>query len=146
MEKVHGKVLVVDDELSILKSVKRILRNSNCALEIIMDPLKALRRLDEEYFDVICCDFNMPKLDGVSLLKNAKQLHPHSKRILMSGKADFDVLSNAVNEVGIYRFLEKPFTYCEVLSAIEQAIENKVLFDENLHLSSTISEQNAKTQ
>jgi len=138
------KILVIDDELSILKSIKRVLRNTDCELEIMLDPVKAQSLIEDEKFDIILTDYHMPKLDGVSILTRCKHLHPESMRILMSGKADFDTLSDAINEAGIYRFIAKPFDNYELLFALDQAIENKALHDENTRLAKIINEQKSK--
>lgn len=142
-----SRILLVDDEESILKSLKRLLRHAPCTygnktfrLEVsaFSVPAEALEHARHEPFDLFISDFRMPGMDGVEFLKGAKALQPDAARLILSGYADLNALLRAVNEVGIDRFIGKPWNDYELLSAIGQALAHRELLLENRQLANLV--------
>ena len=120
------RVLIVDDETSVLRSLHRLLRRQfkagQLCVEICADPLQALRRLHEVRFDVLISDYRMPQLDGVTLLARAKELDPRTVRMMLSAAADFDTVLAAVNLAGVFRYIPKPWSESQLLADLHAAL------------------------
>ena len=142
-----SRILIVDDEDSILKALKRVLRLAPCAygnksytLDVIdfNSPLAALEAVRNEEFDLLMSDYRMPGMDGIEFLKAAKAIQPDAARLILSGHADLNALVRAVNEVGIDRFIGKPWNDYDLMSAIGQALAHRDLMLENRQLANLV--------
>lgn len=145
-----SRILLVDDEESILKSLKRLLRIAPCSfggktypldVEAYTSAKAALARAREEDFDLFISDYRMPEMDGIEFLKAAKQIQPDAARLILSGYADLNALIRAVNEVGIERFIGKPWNDYELLAAIAQALAHRELLLENRELANLVRQE-----
>src|SRR4051812_24330630 len=101
-------ILFVDDEESILNVVS-ILFRKNYDITVTTDPFKAVELLKTKKFHVIFSDQRMPAMTGIELLRQARGHAPNTIRILLTGYADMDAIVGAINDVEVYRFLEKPW-------------------------------------
>jgi two-component system probable response regulator PhcQ len=142
-----SRILILDDEESILNSLKRVLRLAPCVygnqtftLEVsaFSSPQAALEAACAEEFDLFMSDYRMPAMDGIEFLKAAKEIQPDAARLILSGYADLNALVRAVNEVGIDRFVGKPWNDYELLSAIGQALAHRELLLENRQLANLV--------
>ena len=80
----------------------------------------------------------MPEMDGIEFLKGAKALQPDAARLILSGYADLNALLRAVNEVGIERFIGKPWNDYDLMSAIGQALAHRELLLGNRELANLV--------
>ena len=116
------RILLVDDEPSVLRALSRDLRNEgelmthDCSLD-------ALRVLQRQPPAIVIADYRMPGLDGLALLEHARAWSASTVRIMISGCADGAVLRQASDSAGIYRFLAKPWDRTELVDAVRQALE-----------------------
>lgn len=142
-----SRILIVDDEESILKSLQRLLRVAPCSfgaktfhldVRTFNSPLLALEAARTEEFDLFISDYRMPVMDGIEFLKAAKAIQPDAARLILSGYADLNALLRAVNEVGIERFIGKPWNEYELLSAIAQILAHRELQLENRELANLV--------
>ena len=151
-----SRVMIVDDEPSILKALQRVLRLAPCtygqksynlAVSAFSSPVEALENARHEPYDLFISDYRMPEMDGVEFLKATKALQPDAARIILSGYADLNALLRAVNEVGIERFIGKPWNDFELTTAIGQALAHRELLLENRELANLVRlEMGDKTQ
>lgn len=133
------KVLLVDDEIDVLMAYGRNLRgkfdittadSGESALKIMQG---------NNNFTTIVTDFNMPAMNGVELLKKARELNPDTTRILITGYADLNTSINAVNQGAVYRFLTKPIPTADLIRNIEEAVEyNRLINAEKELLDKTL--------
>ncbi|WP_052379902.1 MULTISPECIES: response regulator [unclassified Pseudoalteromonas] len=138
-----ARILILDDDLNILESLKRLLaRKKHLQVEYFSEPSKALERAESGLFELFISDFNMPLMDGVTFLSKTKEIHPRSQRIILSGCADLNTVVDAINNVQIYRFINKPWHNLEFIAAIEQALEYHRVLTENHFLSELAREHN----
>lgn len=106
----NHRILFVDDEVNILASYKRTLRNKFdiVTMESATDALQLLTEKRSSPFSVIVSDFKMPDMSGLEFLKKAGQISPNSVKVMLTGYADMDTSIAAINEGHIFRFLTKP--------------------------------------
>lgn len=131
------RVLLVDDEINLLQALKRLLNRTlagkDYVVEVFTDPEAALQRASEVDFDVVVSDYRMPVMDGVNFLRCFRGIQPDATRLLLSAATDFQALVTAVNEVGIYRYLAKPWGDEDFVATIEAACrEHQRLLEERL--------------
>jgi len=120
------RLLIVDDEVSVLRALHRLLRRhfkaQQLGVEVCADPRHALRRLQQARFDVLISDCRMPRLDGITLLARARELDPRAVRIMLSASADFSTVLAAVNRAQVFRYIPKPWTEAQLLADLRAAL------------------------
>lgn len=118
------RVLFVDDEQFVLDAIRRTVRKTFDAT-FAAGGQQALNLLDgdEEPFAVICTDMRMPSVDGLAVLRAFRDRAPNTTRVLLTGQADLDSATAAVNEGNIFRFLTKPTNSDQLKRALDDAVE-----------------------
>ena len=116
-----NKVLLVDDEISILRSLERLLVRSGYRVFTATSGADALLRLQQEKCQVIISDFRMPEMSGGELLANVKRLYPEAVCMVLSGYSDFQSVLQLLNSGTGFRFLQKPWEDEQLLQEIEAA-------------------------
>lgn len=121
-------ILIVDDEEMVLSSLRGVftLQTNYHVLEA-NDPLKALAELRRTPVDLVISDFLMPQMNGIEFLKEAKKLQPDSVRVLLTGYADKENAIKAINDVGLYHYLEKPWDNDVLLNIVKNGLKEKGL-------------------
>lgn len=135
-------LLLVDDEPNITSALKRLLRRDNLQILIADSGEAGLDMLSRHSVDVIISDQRMPGMTGVEFLKIAKDHHPETMRIVLSGYTDLPTITNAVNEGAIYKFLCKPWNDQQLRDCVEEAFLHKEVLDENRRLHLEIQDSN----
>ncbi|MEO3715684.1 MULTISPECIES: response regulator [Roseateles] len=145
------KILLVDDEPHILRALQRLLRLGlqdaqlqPYALEAFTDPAEALRRARSVPYALVVSDYRMPQMTGVDFLKSLRELQPDCARVILSGYADLNGLMAAINDVGIMRFIAKPWNDHELLCGLSQILRLRELALENQRLADLVREQQGK--
>jgi len=115
-------VLVVDDDEEVLNVIARQLAPRNWTVIPTPSPAEALHLLRTREIGVLLCDMNMPDLGGNEVLRAAREANPDIISVVLSGRADRDDLVRAVNEGGIWKFMDKPWRRDELLSVVEEAL------------------------
>lgn len=124
-------VVLVDDEDMILTSIRTLLMlESDYEVEAFTNPLDAVRHLENHTVDVIVSDFLMPGMTGIQLLAKAKELQPEATRVLLTGHADKSSAIQAINQVALFQYLEKPWDNTQILLVIQQGVERAGLLRE----------------
>ncbi len=127
------KILVVDDELKIREQFSEFLKDKGFEVSTAVNGQDAIKKIDKEFFDVVLIDLNMPKVDGMTVLRHLVENEPESIGIILTGYA---TIKNAVEamKAGAYDYLAKPVKLEEVLMVIQKAVELRDLRRENLAL------------
>lgn len=134
-------IALVDDEPNILKALKRALQRHFPNILTFDNPETALSELTYTHVDLIISDYQMPQMTGVEFLSQFKQSHPDSLRMILSGQADMKGVLAAINTVGIYRFIVKPWNDEELIINIQSALAYSKLDQENKELLRVLKEQ-----
>jgi len=118
-----GKVLIVDDEMSILLALERKLFGLHAVFKADngIEGLKTLVRKGP--FAVIITDYKMPQMNGLQLLEEAARAAPETVRVMLTGHADIDIAMEAINKGNIFRFLTKPCGDQELLQVVSDAVK-----------------------
>ncbi|KDD68236.1 response regulator RpfG family c-di-GMP phosphodiesterase [Pseudomonas sp. BT76 TE3572] len=119
------KVLLVDDEESILNSLRRLLRGQPYELLLATSGAQALEIMEQHSIDLVMTDARMPNMDGATLLARIHQLYPTTTRILLTGYADMPTIIKAINEGQIHRYISKPWNDEEMLLTLRQALAHQ---------------------
>ena len=115
-----GKVLCVDDEPSILRSLQWLLKKE-FDVTIAASGQEALELLRSNDFDVIISDQRMPGMMGSEFLREARKISPRSMRILLTGYSDLQAILRSVNDGEVFRFVNKPWNIKELPRIIADA-------------------------
>lgn len=114
------EILVVDDELHFLDSLRELLRK-DYLVHATNDPYHALKLLEERNIAVVLCDQRMPQLTGAELLTRAAKIKPEAVRILLTGFSDIEAVVEALNKGKLYQYVSKPFEPESFLRLLGQA-------------------------
>jgi PAS domain S-box-containing protein len=140
-----GRVLIIDDEVEVLESLRRQL---NREFEVITanSGEAALALLKSELFDVIISDQRMPNISGTELLDHARSLNPDTVRILLTGYSDQQALIEAVNRAGIDGYMTKPWDLVEIRTTVRDAVEASRLRTDKRRLLLQLQTANAELE
>lgn len=136
----NAKILIVDDEIKVINALKRLLSKKQYEVISQTNPKVALDMLENEKIDIIICDYKMPQMSGVDLLKYSKKVTPSTVRILITGHVDLDVAINAINKGNIYYYIEKPWKNEEIIKVIEKALYDKAEQDKKTFLENLLKD------
>jgi len=133
------KILLVDDEANVLRSISRLLRDYD--VTTLTSAEEALLLAREVDFDLVISDFRMPGMNGVAFLTKFMHIQPDSIRIILTGYADLESAQMAINDAGVYRFINKPWNNIEITSAVGKGLEHKRMLIENRLLADQVRRQ-----
>ncbi len=124
----QATVLIVDDDAVVTRSLNAFL-SLETEYRIIESqaPRDALEFLNSTPVDLVITDFLMPEMNGLQFLQEVKKLCPEVPRIMLTGYADKENAIRAINEVGLFQYIEKPWDNDQILLAIHNAIRAKTL-------------------
>lgn len=123
-------ILLVDDEEMIITSIKSFLAiETDYQLLSYTSPVKALEDLQTKIkgLDLVISDYLMPEMDGISFLAEVKKKFPLVPRILLTGYADKENAIKAINNVGLYQYIEKPWDNADLRLIIRNGLEKTIL-------------------
>jgi serine/threonine protein kinase len=117
----QARILVVDDEERILTALKSLFR-MRYHVFTTTDGNKALDFIKRYNIHVIISDQRMPIMPGVELLRQAREISPHSVRILLTGYSDLASIVGSINDGEVYRFISKPWNNPELQQTVAEAV------------------------
>ena len=136
------RIMIVDDEPSILSSLERVLKKGDdWDIETYDSAADALQRAQTTIFELVISDYRMPEMDGVDFLRAIRKLQPEAMRIILSGFTDLEALLGAINEAEIFRYICKPWDNRELIATIRHAFVHREVLVENRRLADQVREQ-----
>ena len=121
-------VLIADDEEMVITSVRAYLQlETDFDIQGFTDPQEAVRFAEKNRIDMAVSDYLMPKLNGMQLLGQIKQMQPEATRVLLTGHADKQSAIVAINDVGLFQYLEKPWDNAQLLLVVQNGVERAQL-------------------
>jgi DNA-binding NtrC family response regulator len=133
------KLLVVDDEKNLRLVVQKEMTRQGHDVECAEDGEAAWSMIEEQDFDVLLCDINMPRLDGLGLLRRTRERsHNPPEVIMLTGQATVESAIEAM-KLGAYDYLTKPYRIGELSALVTAAAEKQQLKVDNLRLRAQIA-------
>jgi DNA-binding NtrC family response regulator len=122
------RILLVDDEPMVLSSIQVFLQlETDYQVLTFSSPARALENLEKNRIDLAISDYLMPEMDGITFLGKVKEKWPIAPRVLLTGYADKENAIKAINDVGLYHYIEKPWNNDDLLLVIRNAVERSLL-------------------
>lgn len=120
--------MIVDDEQMVLTSLSTCLElETDYEVVTFTSAASALELLRERSVDLVVSDFLMPGMDGITFLTEARRLWPDVPRIILTGYADKENAIKAINQVGLFHYIEKPWDNDDLLLIIKNGLEKRRL-------------------
>ena len=121
-------ILIVDDEEMVLKSIENyLLLETDYNVYAFNSPTDALEKIRGTAIDLIISDYLMPEMNGIEFLLKAKEIHPYATRIILTAYADKENAIRAINELGLYQYVEKPWDNEALKVIIRNGLERRIL-------------------
>ncbi len=136
----QGHIVIVDDEDMVLKSIRSFLMLETAYdVSTFLSAKEAITFIRENDIDLVLSDFLMPEMNGICFLTCVRKIKPEIPRIILTGYADKENAIKAINEVGIFQYIEKPWDNEDLRIIIRNGLEKKLLMK---HLQEKIDQVN----
>lgn len=133
----NERILVVDDEPSVVAACVRALSRAGYIVEGVGDSETALSRLGQEVFDLLLIDLRMPGRDGLELLALVKELDPHLSVVMITGYGTMEDTLRAIR-LGAQGFLLKPFEPAELVETVQDSLRRRALLRDRSRLQTLL--------
>lgn len=121
-------IVIVDDEEMVLTSLKSFLGlETDYKIETFLSAKKALEFIKNEDVDLVISDYLMPEMDGITFLAKVREMKPQIIRIILTGYADKENAIKAINTVGLFQYIEKPWDNDDLLIVLRNGLEKQQL-------------------
>jgi len=140
---VLGRVIVVDDEESMCQYLSILLQKEGYEVETANSGSTALRLMEQNPFDVVMTDIQMPKMDGIQLLKGIKGIDPHTPVVIMTAYASEQSAIDAVN-LGAFSYLQKHCKNDEIKMVVRNALALRNAKQENIKLKKELKRKKSR--
>ena len=121
-----AKILIIDDEKSIRKTLREILEYEKYQVEEAADGAEGLALIQKDNFDIVLCDIKMPKMDGIEVLDKIMKLSADTPVVMISGHGNIETAVEAVKK-GAFDFIAKPLDLNRLLVTIRNATDKSTL-------------------
>ena len=118
----HIKVMVIDDDVSVCKTVGLLLEDHGYRPRTFTDPEKALNAAEEESCQIALVDLRMPKVDGVEVVERLKEIDPRMCVLVMTAYPDLDSATETMRR-GATDYIAKPFKQDELITSVDRACQ-----------------------
>jgi DNA-binding NtrC family response regulator len=133
-----ARILIVDDEEIVIRSCQRILGDDSHVVDSAHDGSEALRKVDENEYDIVVLDIMMPGIGGLEVLQQIKERHPDVEVVMVTGLSQIETAVKAM-KLGAFDYLPKPFDPDELKHVVDRALERRRLLNENRSLRNEVS-------
>lgn len=121
-------IVLVDDEEMVLTSISSFLNlETDYEIHPFSSTSEALDFIENNDVHLIISDYLMPEMDGITFLAKARDIKPEATRIILTGYADKENAIKAINEVGLFQYIEKPWDNEDILIVIRNGLEKQKL-------------------
>ncbi len=121
-------IVIVDDEDMVLTSLNSFLNlETDYAVKTFISVKEALEYIKTGRVDLVVSDYLMPEMDGISFLGKVREIKPEVPRIILTGYADKENAIKAINNVGLFQYIEKPWDNDDLLIILRNGLEKQKL-------------------
>ncbi len=121
-------IVIVDDEEMVLTSLRSFLTlETDYKIQTFTSAQKALEFIKNDEVELVISDYLMPEMDGITFLAHVRDIKPEIPRVILTGYADKENAIKAINEVGLYQYVEKPWDNDDLLIIIRNGLEKQKL-------------------
>ena len=125
---VDNNVVIVDDEEMVLTSLSSFLNlETDYSIKTFTSGKEALKYIENNNTDLVISDYLMPEMDGIQFLAKVRELKPEVPRIILTGYADKENAIKAINDVGLFQYIEKPWDNEDILIVLRNGLERQQL-------------------
>lgn len=117
-------LMIIDDDSSILESLKRALKPSGHKCFSYQNPRRAVEAYQSGGFDAVLTDVRMPEMDGIEVLKAVRAINPRAYVIILTGYCDLETAIQAINN-GAYAFFSKPLNLSDLIATLNKLEKNQ---------------------
>lgn len=136
------RILIVDDEKEILKALSRLLRSPEYEIQTAASADEARHLFRTHDIDLVLCDYMLDKSEnGVELLKEFIRDRPDVITMLITGYVEIDIALEAINSLGVYKFILKPWNNEDLILTVRRALEQRRLIMENKRLQDELKKR-----
>jgi len=135
-------ILCVDDEPSILSSLRRLFRAKGFQVHVAEGGAAGLALMETTPIDLVISDMRMPEMDGVVFLEQVRTRWPDAMRLLLTGYADITAIMGAINRGEIYRYIAKPWDDNDILLTVRGALQHRAMELEQKRLQDLVQLRN----
>ncbi|MFH1768106.1 MAG: response regulator [Candidatus Omnitrophota bacterium] len=128
------RILLVDDEESVLNSLKRALRQEPCVIFTALSAEEAVSIVETQSVDLVICDYQLGGMNGLEFLEKILRDYPEIITILLTGHAELNVAIEAINKAILYKFIVKPWNNDDLRVTVKRGLEYRALLAENRKL------------
>jgi DNA-binding NtrC family response regulator len=140
-EQRDARLLIAEDEANLRLVLQKELQRLGYRVHVAPDGEAALRKLEESNVDVLLCDINMPRMDGLELLRRVHERPNPPEVIMLTGQGTIETAVEAMKS-GAYDYLTKPYSITELDVRVRQAAEKRSLRVDNQRLRAQIERKN----
>ena len=133
-----AKLLIIDDEKSIRRTLREILEYEKYLVDEAADGIEGIAMIQKNKYDVVLCDIKMPKMDGIEVLDKIMQMSPETAVVMVSGHGNIETAVEAVKK-GAFDFIAKPLDLNRLLVTIRNAMDKTTLVLETKILKKKVS-------
>jgi DNA-binding NtrC family response regulator len=131
-------ILLVDDESDVLLVLKDLFSSRGYQVSSASNGKEASELLETISPDLILADYQMPEMNGIELLREARESRPDAMRILLTAHGDLNVAMEAINKADVYKFITKPWNNNDLLLTVQRAFEHYNLIIQNRAFADTL--------
>jgi two-component system response regulator HydG len=135
----QNRILVVDDEIDMRNGLQKILSQKGYSIDTAEDGLRAVEKMKQTSFQVVIVDLKMPQMDGIEVLRRAKDINQTIAVIIITG---YGTVTSAVESMrlGAFDYITKPFKPDDITVTVERALKTERLLPEEEHRKASLSE------
>ncbi len=134
------QALIVDDEKNVTDLLKLQLEETGFAVDIAGDGAAGINKIQGKRYDLILLDLKMPRINGLEVLKFAKENQPDSQVIILTGYGDIKTAVDTI-KIGAFDFITKPYNFDELIVSINNALEMRRLIMDNRFMKMQLADR-----
>lgn len=116
----NKKVLIVEDDAPFITLIQLALRDMDFEFDVAREGKSALNKLSQSQYDLVICDYRIPEIHGLEILKTANSHNPTCKTVLISA-ANEEMMDTNLEDLNLLAYMQKPFSPIEFRAMVKQA-------------------------